>query len=250
MIKELKIELLKEITKITNVKASLSEIKQDVKYPCFFCEYITSETKSIATIDYMNIIDFDIIYLPNNIKEIEDIVNQLNKIKSINFNSKKVLVENTNIDIVDSILHYQVKLYSRYENLKEIEPTLNSVKLLKSELEKITSKKVFYLNANLENVADGFFVIEPSKTETINTNVLGCKDYEREINLRYITSDLTVDLYGYLEDTLDKLLNELKGKNGIYRINYSLDLSYEKEEYEELNIINHRLFIQLTERKK
>lgn len=249
MISILKKELLKEINKLTGVSVSIQDIKQGVKYPCFFCEYITSKIKTVAQIDVMNVIDYDVIYFPKDTKEIEEVVGILSKIKSILVDGKIINIEVMGVDVVDDVLHYQVRLYSVLEALQEPVPTLDSIKLIKSKLEQITHKKAFYINANLNEIKNGFFTIEPSTTVTNNISITGAKEYEREIVIRYTTSELNLDIYGFLENTLDELLKAIKGKNGMYKINYSIDLSYEKEEYEELNITNHETVLTIIERK-
>lgn len=249
MISVLKREILKEINKQTGITVSMKDIKQGVKYPCFFCEYITSKTKAVAQIDVMNVIDFDVVYFPKEVKEIENVIGELNKIKSILVDDKTINIEAIGIDIVDDVLHYQIRVYSVLEALQEPMPTLNSIKLIKTRLEEITSKKAFYINANLNEINNGFFTIEPSTTVTNNISITGAKEYEREIVIRYTTSDLNLDIYGYLETTLDKLIQSIKGKSGMYKINYSIDLSYEKEEFEGLNITNHETVLIINERK-
>lgn len=253
MINDIKKELLKEVYKQTNVKVNMTSIEQGVKYPCFFCEYVTNEIKTIATIDFLNVIDFDLIYFPNESKEknkeIEDMVYKLNKIKNITIDNSIFKIENSNVEIVDDVLHYIIRVYARIEPQEVIEPTLNSIILLKEKIESISNLKVFYINGNLIEINNGFFVIEPSKTETVNISTCGNKDYEREIIIRYITKDTAIDIYGYLENLMDKVISEIKGKNGIYKVNYNIDISYDKEEYEELKIINYELVLMLTERK-
>lgn len=94
------------------------------------------------------------------------------------------------------------------------------------------------------------FIIEPSKTSTESNSINGCKDFEREIVLRYVTSNKKLDIYGNLEDITTKLIKKLKGKNGIYSINFELDISYNEEEFNNVKVINHELTLLYTERKK
>lgn len=253
MIHDIKKALLKEIFKKTNVKINMTNVEQGLIYPCFFCQYITNQIKTIASIDYLNMIDYNLIYYPKNnkdgLKEIEDIIYELNKIKSFVYEDKEITLQPTGVNVVDNVLHYGIKVYVEIGTKEEVVVSLESIRLLKELLENISLKKVFYINGNLKEVNNGFFVIEPSTTETIDNGISGFKDYEREIVIRYVDSNVNVDIYGYLEDVMDKLIAKLKGRNGIYKVNFSIDISYDNEEYEELNIINHELVIMLTERK-
>lgn len=254
MIHDIKKALLKEIFKKTNVKVNMTNVEQGVSYPCFFCQYVTNQIKTIASIDFLNVIDYDLIYYPSKIKdglkEVEDIIYELNKIKSFVYEDKEITIQATGVDVVDNILHYGIKVYVEIGTKEEVIPSLESIRLLKESLESISSKKAFYINGNLKEVNNGFFVIEPSTTETVNNGISGFKDYEREIVIRYVDSNVNLDIYGYLESVMDNLIANLKGKSGIYKANYTIDISYDNEEYDGLNIINHELVLLLTERKK
>lgn len=252
IISELKKAFAKRIHADTGVEFNLTKREQNIVYPCFFCEFVGSETKSVAGIDYLNIYDFDLWYYSKttNPAEIEQIISQLNNVKSFLYNDKKIIIENLDINIYDDLLIYKVRFLVNVDEIEEIEPTLSSVKLIKKELETIANCSVYYLNGNLKDLEKGFFIIEPSKTSTESNSINGFKDFEREIVLRYVTSNKKLDIYGSLEDTTIKLINKLKGKNGIYSINFELDISYNEEEFNNIKVINHELTLLYTERKK
>lgn len=250
--KEINIKFGNDIKKIY-----LEKVRQSLDLPCFYFSLISDKKQTIAYIDYLREIELDIQYIPNNVisdlnKNIENTIYKLNSIEFIIIESQKIMIQLQDIEIIDNVLHYIIKLSIPLTENNIIKPTNNTYLLILNKLKEITNKNVYYINGNLLNLKEGFFVIEPNTIETQPIGLNGLfRDITREINIRYVSTDLKIDIPSYLEDTIDKLILELKKiKNSVYKLSYTLDIDYEKEEYRELNVVSHELTLFLTERNK
>lgn len=229
-----------------NMRVELERVKQGAVLPCFYIEFRDVRINKIAYIEYSKTYTYDICYYTDELRNetIEDVVAKLDTITEVT--GYKII--NGDVEADNKSIRYTIDVVVPIE-IKALETADNETyQLIMDNLKEITGLKVYYQQGDLKELENSFFVIEPSTTRTVNISINGKKEKEREIVIRYVFIDVNKDTSSYLESTMDKLINRIKGHNGIYSSNYDIDINYNKEEYQELSIINHEITLELKER--
>lgn len=117
------------------IRVELEQVKQGAKLPCFFVEYLGSRTNKIAFIEYSRTYSYDISYYPKGDKlneELEQIAKQLDELRDIN----GCEVINTDIDVVDGVLHYFIDVIESVDVAPSEHSNNKTYMLIMEELKK------------------------------------------------------------------------------------------------------------------
>ncbi len=257
MINEIKLALGKELRKsFKNEKIYTEKIRQGIKFPCFYLKYINKETQTVAYIDYSETYKIDIMYMKDLNQNDDDyvfssVISKLESLTQFIFNDTKVKVNLYETDIVDGVLHYIVDILVPINNKNKIQKSKNETCILISNIiEKVSGKKVYYINGDLEEIDNGFFVLEPDNLKTESYGITAIKQKERVINIRYTSKDISLDIPDFLEKTMDKVISDIKLISEFRKFNYEIDIDYDNEEFNGFNVLSHELSLNLVERKK
>lgn len=240
----IKKEVADELVKVFGLPVHLVQVKQELEVPCFFVRVVNLETKSLASVDYQKRYTIIIEYWDENEDNFYNILNKLNKIKRI----KDYNVNYLDVNMYDDFMRYAIEVVVPLKNLVRVNSDSDVYNFIIDEIESISNKKCYYQNGDIEKIEDGFFVLEPKSVTTQGISIATRKEKERELSIKYICIENEKDVPAFLEGVSDKLIKNIQGKRGIYKIDYILSIGYDKEEYDEMNAISYEINLLLNER--
>lgn len=240
----IKKEVADELVKVFGLPVHLVQVKQELKLPCFFIRVVNLETKSVASVDYQKKYTVIIEYWDENEDDFYNILNQLNKIKKI----KDYSVNYLDVNMYDDFMQYAIEIIVPLKNLVNSSSDSDVYNFIMTQLEGISNKNCYYQNGDIEEIEQGFFVLEPKSVTTQGIALTTRKEKERELSIKYIFIEDGEDVAVFLESVADTLVKNILGQNGIYKADYILSINYDKEEYNEMNVTSYEIDLIINER--
>lgn len=235
-------EIMERIAEALNkiypdIEVYFDDIPQNAENNCFVLQFISKRDIKIAGVKCNKVYSIDIVYNAENDSDIFSYIDNLEKNLS-----KELKYISYEIEIIDKEGHFIIDLLGENPKIKEPYQADGFYKILAETIEKMSTKKCYFMSVDLDNVnfEQGFYILKPISLESTTISLNHKKEYELEIELVYLENS-NKNIMSILRENevfMEKLAADLEFRKYYMNLDYLINSEEDEEEKYFTDVVN------------
>lgn len=235
-------EIIERIAEALNkiypdIEVYFDDIPQNAENHCFVLQFISKRDIKIAGIKCNKVYSVDIVYSAETDTDIFKCIDKMEKNLS-----KELKYISYEIEIIDKEGHFIIELLGENPKVKESYQADGFYKILAETIEKMSTKKCYFMSVDLDNVnfEQGFYILKPISLESTTISLNHKKEYELEIELVYLENS-NKNIMSILRENelfMEKLAADLEFRKYYMNLDYLINSEEDEEEKYFTDVVN------------